>query len=134
MNRAGPFSPLTPPARPKPSRDIVRFARTGAAGHCIALEGRGEGPALSPLRGEGDMNSLPLRPLGGGPGAGVRWALSTPGSWVGWTSDFGRVLETLNQDRVMFHHWALGIRWSRPGMENAQWTMDNAQSARSVHG
>jgi hypothetical protein len=26
----------------------------------------------------------------------------------GWTSDFGRVLETLNQDRVMFHHWALG--------------------------
>jgi hypothetical protein len=33
MNRAGPFSPLT--------------------------------PALSPLRGEGDMNSLPLRPLGG---------------------------------------------------------------------
>ena len=27
----------------------------------------------------------------------------------GWTSDFGRVLETLNQDRVMFHHWALSI-------------------------
>ena len=31
---------LTPHARPKPSRDTVRFARTGAAGHCVALERR----------------------------------------------------------------------------------------------
>jgi hypothetical protein len=47
---------LTPPARPKPPRHAARFARRGAAGLCVALERRGEGPALSPLkplRGEG---------------------------------------------------------------------------------
>jgi hypothetical protein len=46
-------------------------------------------------------------------------------SWRGWTSDFGRVLETVNQDRVMFHHWALGgpvLEWKMP---SGQWTMPN---------